>query len=676
MAPEPLPNHAKFRLAAKYRSPLFLLLVFIVIQAVFVSHVSGQENDPAPVRDLEAHKSNAPHWPPAEGQERIVKEELDEPIQQFTLDFLESCYLNSLGPALDTLAASGKMVDKPILRNRQMRIKIAAGVHADLSNLPCVQQITLGWNGWSDLVERPDNPPGSVEKTAAQPDMLGSMAMPPRQPIHPQIPERTEVMIDTAAEDTGHITGSVTSEASGLPLRYIVAYAYYYGVDGWWSVGYDQTDIDGFYDISGLPAGLYRIGFEDWRYPDAIYLEEYYDDASDLENATDITLAAGATFSSADASLAVGSHITGTVTAENGGALPHNLVIEAYQFNGSFWQYAGTDYALNHGSYDIGGLPADNYRIYFFDMETNYIDEYYDNAPDIESGMDIPVAAHSTITDIDASLTTAAHITGTVTAEDSGEDLQYVFVTAYRFNGSEWESRMLTATGHDGTYDIGGLPAGTYRLGFSDTYNDLYFPEYYDNVPDIENATDISVTVAGTISDIDASLVPGGGNLQQIHLNVGWNMISSYINPDTPSMEIVLASLANEMILIKNDAGQVYWPAIPVDDIGEWDVHDGYHIYMQSEAELYISGQPVSPTETPIALGSGWSTVSFLRGMFMPAYRALDTVDDVLVLAKNGAGQVYWPAYNVDQIGTMEPGQGYQLYVKEPGGALIYPGYE
>jgi hypothetical protein len=50
----------------------------------------------------------------------------------------------------------------------------------------------------------------------------------------------------------------------------------------------------------------------------------------------------------------------------------------------------------------------------------------------------------------------------------------------------------------------------------------------------------------------------------------------------------------------------------------------------------------------------------------------LDSISEEILLVKNNAGQVYWPAFNVNQIGDMLPGQGYQVYLTNPG-TLIYP---
>jgi len=51
---------------------------------------------------------------------------------------------------------------------------------------------------------------------------------------------------------------------------------------------------------------------------------------------------------------------------------------------------------------------------------------------------------------------------------------------------------------------------------------------------------------------------------------------------------------------------------------------------------------------------------------------ALAGIVSKLVIAKNGTGQVYWPAYGINTIGSMIPGQGYQMYLTQAG-TLTYP---
>jgi hypothetical protein len=160
--------------------------------------------------------------------------------------------------------------------------------------------------------------------------------------------------------------------------------------------------------------------------------------------------------------------------------------------------------------------------------------------------------------------------------------------------------------------------------------------------------------------------------IQRIALSAGWNMISSYLEPEYPQLETLLADIESNMVIMKNGAGEVYWPEQSVNDIGDWNVRDGYKVYMKSSATLRISGAAVQPEQTPLNLPAGWSTIAYLRDAPLPVDQALSAISSQLVLAKNGYGEVYWPAYSVNQIGEMQPDEAYQVYLSEAG-VLVYP---
>ena len=59
-------------------------------------------------------------------------------------------------------------------------------------------------------------------------------------------------------------------------------------------------------------------------------------------------------------------------------------------------------------------------------------------------------------------------------------------------------------TAADGTYDLGGLPGGTYTLGFVDSVSGV--TEYWNDKADLAAADSIAVTNDGTMSGLDATL--------------------------------------------------------------------------------------------------------------------------------------------------------------------------
>lgn len=163
-----------------------------------------------------------------------------------------------------------------------------------------------------------------------------------------------------------------------------------------------------------------------------------------------------------------------------------------------------------------------------------------------------------------------------------------------------------------------------------------------------------------------------GYGQHDITLTSGWNHISSYINPSA-DIESVCSLIAGGITIVRNGSGQVFWPSQNINTIHTWNTIHGYQFYMTTSATLSIQGTMVSPESTTINLyPSQWGLISYLRNTAMWAPTALASLGTSLVIIKNGGGQVYWPAWGVNTINNMQPGQGYWAYVSSTS-ALTYP---
>lgn len=169
-----------------------------------------------------------------------------------------------------------------------------------------------------------------------------------------------------------------------------------------------------------------------------------------------------------------------------------------------------------------------------------------------------------------------------------------------------------------------------------------------------------------------AELLETDPGSQSIPLPAGWNMISSNREPDNPDLETLFSSIENDLIIVKNGDGQVYWPAQNINNIGNWSVNEGYLVYMDNHASITISGSMVDPAATSINLQKDWNLVSYLRSQPMPVDQALASLGSKLYVAKNNVGQIYWPEFGLNEIGNLQPGQGYQVFLTGAG-TLTYP---
>ncbi len=213
----------------------------------------------------------------------------------------------------------------------------------------------------------------------------------------------------------------------------------------------------------------------------------------------------------------VSSHLSGRVTASDGTTPLQGIIAQASFWNGNWWEQAGWDFTDATGDYTIRGLTGGTYRVGFMDWENRngtveYLSEYYDNSEDLFTATDITVPPNSTASNINASLTSAAKLSGTVTGPDGSTPLEDIMVTLFQWNlsASDWDWVAEAATGSSGDYVVGGLHPGQYRVSFEDG-NGAYAREFYDNAADLESGTDIAVTSGATVVGIDASLADASG---------------------------------------------------------------------------------------------------------------------------------------------------------------------
>jgi len=159
---------------------------------------------------------------------------------------------------------------------------------------------------------------------------------------------------------------------------------------------------------------------------------------------------------------------------------------------------------------------------------------------------------------------------------------------------------------------------------------------------------------------------------QDLMVASGWNMVSSYINPAELDMYDVFADVIPNINLVKNGAGQMFAPQFEINNIGNWNYEDGYLVNSDSDITLTIEGYPIIPEITPLFIEQGWNLISYLRTSELAPNEALSTLATNLTLAKNNVGGVYFPAWGINTMGNMLPGEGYFIYMNNLG-MLIYP---
>ncbi len=162
---------------------------------------------------------------------------------------------------------------------------------------------------------------------------------------------------------------------------------------------------------------------------------------------------------------------------------------------------------------------------------------------------------------------------------------------------------------------------------------------------------------------------------QIINLTDGWNLISTNISPDYPSIGDVLAPIVDNLFLAKDESGQVFWPQFNLNNIGDHMVGKAYKLKMNQQSVLQVRGAEVNPINYSLTLVEGWSYLGYLRESAADAAVVLESIEEDILLIKDGIGNVYFPEFNVNTIGNMSPGQGYQIRMTNARD-FIYPSNE
>ncbi|MFC6705027.1 beta strand repeat-containing protein [Flexivirga alba] len=300
-------------------------------------------------------------------------------------------------------------------------------------------------------------------------------------------------------------------------------------------VAYASTGSTGAYTVRGLPTGTYTVCFNGSAGTGAGstggFLDEcyknltWYGSRSSLPaGTTPVSATAGSATSGINATLPLAAGISGTVTA--GGNAVAGVTAEVFDSSGTYLTSATTDAS---GDYTLTGLSAGSDTVCFQASQatgapaTGYLSQCYkgiawDGSSAPPSGTtSVTASTGSTQRNINASLTTAAGISGTVTAAADSGALADVTVDVY---GSGSTLIGQATTDSSGAYTVGGLSAGSETVcfdasGASGSSTTGYQSQCYNGVAWDGSATlptgttSVTTTDGTTKSGIDAKLAAG-----------------------------------------------------------------------------------------------------------------------------------------------------------------------
>lgn len=380
--------------------------------------------------------------------------------------------------------------------------------------------------------------------------------------------------------------------------------------------------------------------------------------------------------------------VTGVVYGPDGiSPLPGIRVILYHQTGPVSWEISSIVFTGSDGTYLASGLQTGIYRVHFQDQTGNYVSEFYNNQSDFIFATNFSVTDGQTTSGINASLAQAGGISGTLTAVNGGSPLADIVVSAWKSEGGTWKNRGSAVSASDGSYRVGGLLPGTYRVRFSDS-NPIprYIDEFFNNVSTIGNATDVNVVAGSTTTGINASLGSYGRITGRVTAQDGITPISS-ITVDIYVWESGSSSWNLQYSLDTDENGDYISDGIDTLDyrIGFVDISGMYaDEFYNNKPDLNsantingILGETVSGIDASLTrqvmmtnkvLGTGWNLVNLA---LTEGGEAPETVLDSIAgnysvaYAWDNCGSGEWLSYNPDDplsdLETIDPSMGVWL---------------
>ena len=316
--------------------------------------------------------------------------------------------------------------------------------------------------------------PGSVTASSASPVSVAD--------------DQTTNGINAVLTAQGALTGSVTDAASGAPVTGATVQAF----DGSGNVVATATATQVGRYVLGLGAGSYRVEFEGCDCGDN-YAPQFSGGGSSLAGASSLPVASSKS-TVANAALTAGGEITGTVTDAVSGDPLDGIEVDAYS-GGTIVSSALTSIS---GQYTIGGLASGSYTVGFAPSDDEHAPQFYDGTTAQSGAQLVRVTAGSPTRAIDAALTGGGTISGKVTDSTSGLGVGGLTVAAVDAAG---DSIQQTATAPDGSYSLGGLTPGSYRV--------LVSPQWPSAYSDHQSG-EVSVTAGSTATGVNVVMEGGG----------------------------------------------------------------------------------------------------------------------------------------------------------------------
>lgn len=154
----------------------------------------------------------------------------------------------------------------------------------------------------------------------------------------------------------------------------------------------------------------------------------------------------------------------------------------------------------------------------------------------------------------------------------------------------------------------------------------------------------------------------------RIVISEGWSGISSFIMPAQNDIISVFSPINSSLVIVHNNNG-IFYPALEINTIISWASQSAYIVKVTNQCVLNIVG--FQELNKIYDLNAGWNILPVISQCNVPI-ESLFEETSIFIIKEVAGLNVYWPEFNINTIGVLEPGRAYFVMMDEDD-QIIFP---
>lgn len=257
------------------------------------------------------------------------------------------------------------------------------------------------------------------------------------------------------------------------------------------------TDENGYYEITGLEPENYLVK----TINDQGYVDEYYSDVINRENADAVKVNFSARVENINFTLGRGGYIHGRVKDYYTDTMLAGIEIQFINFETN--ELSGITLTDSQGIYVSPALKPGDYAVKAFGVSQGYIPVYWPNADEVGEAAPVEVIYDDITRNQNFRLRKGGAISGRIFESGTNIGIDSVWVVVLDSNEA-WVSQAWTKDG--GFYTAGGLRTGNYKVWVYEVNPWKYRARYYPDASNFGQADWVQVNSPDITSNINLYL--------------------------------------------------------------------------------------------------------------------------------------------------------------------------